>query len=357
MRWGRTGRPLRVLFFDPSAQLRSLEDLRVKGRGGMVSSLVKVPDGLRALGHHTCVCASIELPGDSHGGTPWVNASAWPDLCRERWDVLVFNRGMGEDGGADLQARHRVLWVHDLVHSGWMPEPQRARGLASVVFMSRYARRSWRTYYPALPRGVIIPNGVDLELFKPVDKDPRLVINANAPNRGLRQLAQLAILLRQRVPDVRVVYFGNMREQHPADRGDYEAAYAAARESGIEMMGCVPQSVLAEWMARSSLMLIPNSYPEICSNVTLQALASGIPIVTTDAGSATEWIRDGWNGAISQHRAEDGWVCWMELLRASVRILEDAKWRQRLASNARRTPRLYSWSEIARQWDRMLHSL
>jgi len=323
----------------------------------MVSSLVHVPDGLRELGHDTWVCAGIEVQGRSPGGTPWVNAGAWEELVSEPWDVVVLNRGMGPDGLPDLRARHTVLWVHDMVHAGWVPEPKRARGLASVVYMSRYARATWRTYYRDLPCGVIIPNGVDRSRFHPQDKDPRLIVNANAPNRGLKQLAHLALLIRERVPDARVLYFGNMRVQHPADQEDYTPAYQAATEAGVEMMGCVPQAELAQWMGRAALTLIPNNYPEICSNVTLQALACGTPVVTTPIGSASEWVLDGWNGSLSTFTAEDGWVCWMELLRSTVRLLEDDRWRQRLSLNAQRTPRVYAWSEIAKQWDRMLRSL
>lgn len=350
---------MKILFIDFTTGLSSLSDLATKGRGGMVSSLIAVPDELARLGHDVAVLSDMKKAEISGHGVLWKGGEdGYNAACGVKWDVVVYNRGMA-DGFPEIQTRRRILWTHDSVHGGFIPDPRLAERLDAVVFMSNYAERIWRLYYKNLPREYMIPNGVDPKRFyyNGEQRYEAYILYAAAPNRGLRLFANVASILKEKYGDaIRLRAYSNMRTQHPTDKDNYDDAYEAARNAGVELMDCVPQAEIAKEMRKATCMAIPNNYPEICSNVTLQSLASGLPFVSTGyIGSVNEWVKDRENGLLTTTTPNDGMVYLMEFSRCIVRLLElKKKQMDQMRSRAVSTPGIYSWEQIGLMWVRML---
>lgn len=358
--WTRRTR-LRILFFDISTALTTVRDLETTGRGGMVASLFKVSDYLAGRGHDVTVLGGIETPGTTASGVRWFNRETFP--WDERFDVLVMNRGTS-DGLPRISARRRVLWTHDLPHNGMIPEPKTIKAFSATVFMSRYAEDIWRCFFRDIGRSFLIPNGVDRGMFYPREKDPNYLIFASAPNRGLKRLPFIFDATTTRLPN-RPLYlraFSNMVALHPHEERNEEQdgfalVYKDVADSSVDLRMPVPQHELAEELGRAGLMVMPTDYPEICSNVILQALASGTPVVTTGGiGSAGEWIRDGRNGRLTRHMPVDYMIHTVEMVRAIVETLEDERVHRRLIRGAVGT-RVMTWDEVGAEWERMLRGL
>src|SRR3990167_10438182 len=147
----------------------------------MVSSLFKISDYLSSVGHQVFVLSDIQSAGKTRAGMIWTHE------YYGQYDYLICNRGT-HDGYPDIKARRRILWTHDLPHNGFIPEPKTIKAFAATVFMSQYAERIWRAFYPTIGRSFMIPNGVDKTLFFPRPKLPGFLIFASAPNRGLKKL-------------------------------------------------------------------------------------------------------------------------------------------------------------------------
>jgi glycosyltransferase involved in cell wall biosynthesis len=280
---------------------------------------------------------------------------AWVELPEGRYDALVLNRGLGR-GYADINARARVLWTHDLPHPGFCLESRYPGMLAGVVYMSRYARALWRTAWPEMPYGRIIPNGVDLDLFRPREKDPDLLVYASAPNRGLKRLPFLLDAGRARVrPSLRLEAYSRLSILHPAEGEDpYEIDYAAVDASSVDLRDPVPQIELADVLGRAALMLLPSEYPEICSNIVLQSLASGTPVVTTGGlGSTPEWVRHRRTGWLTRWAARDYMIYTLELVRGLEWCLSDPRRLARLQRMAAQTP-VWTWEQVGEAWRRYL---
>jgi hypothetical protein len=142
---------VRICFLDRSTKLDTVHDLETRPRGGMVSSLFKVSDYLSQRGHDVWVLGDVKQGGITSHGTKWINWYWWHEA---ECDVLVCNRGIN---GFDIQAKHRVLWTHDLPHAGFYPEPKNAKAFSATVFMSKYAERIWRYYYKDIGRSFSNP--------------------------------------------------------------------------------------------------------------------------------------------------------------------------------------------------------
>jgi len=337
-----------LLFIDRSTRLRTVSDLRTQARGGMVSSLFEVTDHLSRRGHDVTVLSDIAHEGVTKAGSKWLHEAFG------HYDVLVCNRGIG-DGYDIIDAQARVLWTHDLPHNGFIPEPERIRAFACTVFMSRYAERVWRAFYKDIGRSVRIPNGVR-PIFYPREKDHDTLVYASAPNRGLDKLPLILDAIRSRVGrPIRLRAFSNLAALHPNEIGKGDGFdYKSIRDSNVELSDPVPQADLAGILGQAGLMILPSGYPEICSNIVLQSLASGTPIITTGGlGATPEWVRHGRNGMLTEFQPHDYMIHLVEIVRNAVTVLENRRLHDKLIRGAART-RVFSWSEIGNQWERML---
>jgi len=337
---------MRLIFIDRSTRLQTVGDLGKKARGGMIASLFHVTDYLSTIGHDVTVLSDIASTGCTAAGTKWTH-EAWG-----KYDCLVTNRGTGS-GYPEINADHRILWTHDLPHNGFIPDPRVMGAFDCTVFMSRYAERVWRSFYKSIRKSVYIPNGVDKKAFYPRAKQGWLIY-ASAPNRGLDRLPLILDALRARTyPDLTLRAYSNLAKLHPGE-GEDRFDYKSIEQSNVTLCDPVPQETLANVLGQAELMILPSGYPEICSNIVLQALVSGTPVITTgNMGATCEWVKHGKNGMLTEFGPWDYMIHTVEMVRNAERVLNDTKLHQKLIRGALRT-RVFSWNEIGAKWAKML---
>lgn len=347
---------MKIVFVDLTTQLNSFRDLETKGRGGMVTSLFTLPNALSQIGHDVYVLSDAKDRGTTNFGVKWVNESDMPHLMRINFDFVVLNRQTYGDCFDELKTKHRILWVHDMVHGGWIAKPERARSLSAVVFMSRYSQETWNSYYRNLPKKqAIIPNGVDKGLFYPQPKDLDQIIYFSAPNRGLEHLPIILETAQAATgKNLKLIAFSNMKKLHPQEKDKFENVYQMVQSRGVDLRNPVPQYDLAVQVRRSGLMVKPSDFAETCSNTTIQSLAAGTPIVTGPTGADREWVKTGYNGITTKHSLQDGPLFIMEICRGVVEIIRNEKFHKKLIKNAPKTKGLYTWEKIGECWSRFL---
>lgn len=350
---------MKILFLDLSTRLESFADLKTRARGGMISSLVRVPDELAKRGHEVFVLSDVKDDGKTAAGTIWCAKDGGCWLKGYDWDFLVLNRGVSE-GYSGLNAKHRILWTHDLPHNGFIPEPKIMNVFSGVVVMSDYANRIWRSFYKTIKDTFYIPNGVDKEVFYPREKDLSYMIFGSAPNRGLKRLELIydAVKTRIKTP-VKMKAFSNVKIMHPneAEFNDYAADYERIDKTGIEMCDPLPQHEYADEIGKAGLMILPTDYPEICSNNILQSLASGTPVITTgNLGSAGEWIKHKQSGMLTDFHVHDYMIHTVEMVRNTVEVLENERLHKKMIKKAQKT-NILTWEQVGERWENMFRRL
>lgn len=158
---------------------------------------------------------------------------------------------------------------------------------------------------------VRLPRAVDTALFTPIRRDAALraqwglvddalaVIHvgriAAEKNLGLavRAFRQLQAIR----PDARFIWVGDgpLRAKLARDNPDFV------------FCGVQRDEALARSLASGDLFLFP-SQSETFGNVTLESLASGVPIVAFDYGAAREYLRDGIYGAAIEIGDDAGFI-------------------------------------------------
>ncbi|MBD3367957.1 MAG: glycosyltransferase [Candidatus Eisenbacteria bacterium] len=188
----------------------------------------------------------------------------------------------------------------------------------------------------------VVQWGVDLDRFRPdapTDVRDRLGIPSGAPvvisTRSFTQRYYNIELIVRTIPKV--------LDLHPETRfiiagneGDDTELQDLADELGVRQqttfVGRIPHDELPAWLAASDIFLTVPSVDATAVSL-LEAMAAGVPVVTSDLESAMEWVVDGESGlAVPPENAE-------ALLAAIVRLIESSDLRVRLGARASETVR------------------
>lgn len=346
MGWFKKKGPRRVAFLDGSENAILGPGNLTGPLNGRLTCVTNIAHRLAARGHEVEIIG--RHPRFYHRGCLWTHEA------HGRYDALVFLRGYGQ-GQPAVEAAKRFLWVRDLPHSGFCKEPEKLKGV-HVVALSNYGAGIWQTFYKEIRKVTVIPNGVDTDIFHPGTerRNPKWFIYASNPNRGLDRLPLIFETIRARDPQVRLWAFSDRSTLHPGEEGDYAEAYDRCRQSGIDLCAPVPARELAGWFRRCGAMVLPTDYPEICSNTVLQALACGLPIITTgNLGATPEWVRDDFNGLLTKYQKHDYQVFDLEIARHMATVTGGGEKWKRLCDGAAKTP-VWSWDRVADAWEGLL---
>ena len=209
-----------------------------------------------------------------------------------------------------LLARTRAGWKTWLVkmspRHGWLLWLERRqltdRRVHRLQLVSEASRRELLTHYPSsADRLEVIHNGVDTQRFHPknrplfftevraqvhlVPEDTvMLLVASDWERKGLDTALKVLAQLRD-VPDLKLLVAGEDRR--------FDEFADLARQLGVveqvHFAGAVER--MERVYAGADLLLLPTRYDPF-ANVTLEALASEIPVVTTSTNGAAEVLRD-----------------------------------------------------------------
>jgi glycosyltransferase involved in cell wall biosynthesis len=164
------------------------------------------------------------------------------------------------------------------------------------VFAAQYKLRAARCYR--------VPALVDTDLFRPVNTPDRACTTPEAAIRlacvarlekpkGIQTVIRAVALMAKRGRAVTLAVIGD-----GGYRGELEAMAQRLELGGaIQFRGYLGRCEIASEL-RQSDVFVTASEQEGFSIALLEALASGVPVVTTDVGAAREVVRDGETGFV-----------------------------------------------------------
>ena len=175
---------------------------------------------------------------------------------------------------------------------------------AHVILLSPRLYPDMQKYLPS-DRVSFCPNGITVSVIPSVAKEssirnvPRLLFLSNLiRTKGIPELLEACKILNDKGLDFACDLIGKETE-------DYSAASLAAeiQEKGLldRVYYLGPMYGADKWTALSQadVFVFPSRYPAECFPlVLLEAMAAGLPIVTTDEGAIPDIVRDGENGFI-----------------------------------------------------------
>ena len=334
-----------------------LIDRWVPARGGAERALAALAAHLERRGHCVLAVACEHAPG-APGEPLRVPARGWSRAARARHLARALPDAAQAAGcevtvGVRQLERVDLYWPHDGAHAASLAARREALGREAdaaprgrhalfvalerrllepggarlVACVSELVRAELTRLYPAASaRLALVPNGVDLERFQPgrrasdgaalrarlgiEPREPLLVFaGADARRKGLDEL--LAALAGLRESRWTLLCAG---VRHPATWARL-AARRGLDAGRVRLVGALDAGAL--WAA-ADLCALP-TWRDTCGLVVLEALASGVPVVTTSRAGAAEALADPRAGTVLQRPGD------VAALRASL-----AGWLERL---------------------------
>lgn len=216
------------------------------------------------------------------------------------------------------------------------------RGIA----VSEPARTFFNRYFPDFPLRVI-PNGIDVNVFKPGltpirhlrdDSVNILFVGRLEKRKGLGDLLRGYEFMKARVPRSRLIVVGD----GPL-RGKVESYISRHRLPDVVLAGYVPDSVKPRYYNSADIFCAPATGAESFGIVLLEALASGLPVVATEVPGYMSVLEPGRDSLTVRAKG------WAELGAALIILARDADLRRRMGAYGHDKARRYAWEEVASQ--------
>jgi len=223
------------------------------------------------------------------------------------------------------------------------------------------AQLTW-LYSADMSKVVVIPPGVDLERFRPIDSrtakeyvgipcgDKNIMFAGRIePLKGIDTLIQAMALIKQRYPAVIENTCVAIIGGDPwSDNPDAEMARLQAMRQELDIhdfvlfLGAKDQDVLPYYYAAAEMVVMPSHY-ESFGMVALEAMAMGRPVIASEVGGLAFLIQDGVNGYHVPTRDPEA------LAERIYELLSNHDCREQMGRAARANAERFDWTIIARR--------
>lgn len=268
---------------------------------------------------------------------------AWEFSTRHRWITL----GETIDQFQTMPHSWRVNLLRRVQH--WY-----TRAATRVVAPSHYSASLVTGWSVPADRVQVIYNALDPLPNLPSHEDARARLGLNGqvivtvarltPWKGIAGLIEAVGVLRQTLPDVKLVVVGDGPE-----RANLEAA-AAPFGGAVSLVGMQSPERVSFYLRAADVFALFSTY-EGLPHTVLEAMQVGVPVVVSDAGGNTEVVTEG----------ETGWVVKAgnvaALTTALREALQDKAKAMRQVQAARASLDRFSWTRLVQGYDAALRAL
>jgi glycosyltransferase involved in cell wall biosynthesis len=345
---------VKILFLSLSGLTFDVTTPEKEPLGGTESSFCYLSRELAKSGHDVTLCAKNTITGELCG------VKHIQEVVLSDYDILISNAPIKL---AEGKKPYYIFWNH-LAHFDNAIKSLLFRdvfdGIDCIVYVSQWQRNECEKWFGRAKRTEVIGNGLTPafeNMFSTTDelraaKENRAAYTST-PFRGLRMLPEIW----PNISDgcVLDVYSGMRVYQGPDD--GYKGIYDACRNTrGINYIGPVSQTELAQRMKKTAFLAYPCVFPETYCIAVLEAMASGCRIITSDLGALTETLK-GWGTCISLEGAYERFV--RSFIRAVNDEIEDARENRyvEVIFNGIQYANTCTWERRAEQWSELFDSV
>ena len=221
-----------------------------------------------------------------------------------------------------------------------------------IIAFSSHERDAMVNLYGADPRRILLaPCGVDLSLFRPLDRvSARGMLGLNGervflyvgrlePLKGVELLLRLPAFLEIGEKLRVMVVGGGPGEQEKIDRLRSQARTLNVDEV-FDFVGMVKQSDLPLYYSAADVCVVPSHY-ESFGLTALESMACGTPVVASRVGGLPNVVQHGRTGYLQSWRCPEAFANSLEIIVSSPSL------RESMGRAARRRAESMGWEHVA----------
>lgn len=325
--------------------------------GGTETAIIHIARHLARLGYPVKVFNRCEAPGIYDGVDYRPMAEVHDHLRNNGADVFIAVRYL-EPFSAEFGAKVKIFWSGDAPDEpqmDFLASEAIAPNIDKIFAVSRWqAEGLMRKYSIDGDKFFIAPNGVDTNCFSDLSglKERGRLVYTSTPFRGLDILLELFPAIKAQEPQSELWIYSGMSVYGMGSEKEkrlFGELYSKTRQPGVHLIGSLPQAQLHKELMRSYLFAYPNHFPETSCIAAIEAMAAGLPIVTSKLGALPETVGDAGMLIEGQPGSEP---YKSRFVSAVVEILQNnSLWVDLSQKGRKRAFANYDWSLIAESWD------
>lgn len=271
--------------------------------------------------------------------------------------------------GEDIQVYPEIGYGYRLKKSAEKIMRENYKKFDALIAASEPMKKDFLSLGVPKEKIEIIPNGISCAQFNSsgnrakirkelgIDDGQKLLLTVgrNHPKKGSDQIVPIAKILSQKNINFKWLLIGRNCDGIKKDAEKeglgrnfiIREARAAISPSGeLE----VPSGELVGYYKAADIFVFP-TYIELFAKVVIEAMAAGLPIVTTDAPGVGEMIQQGVTGLKSKIKDAGG------MAESIIRICSDKILEKRLAENAFLASKNYDWNSVVGRYTELYKRL
>jgi glycosyltransferase involved in cell wall biosynthesis len=229
-------------------------------------------------------------------------------------------------------------------HSFLNMQKRVVKQLHNIVTVSDCSRQDIAADFGIQPAGIsLVHNGIDTDEFRPmpeISRRPRALMataSADAPLKGLRYLLRAYASLLDKYPDLELLL---VSKPQPGGKTEKLVKYLGI-EDRVKFVSGISTEQMVRYYAEATIAVVPSVY-EGFGLPAGEAMACGVPVVSTDGGALPEVVGDA--GIIVPAKSVEA------LASAIDELLEDPAQRAELGAKGRaRILEQFCWQVCAGQ--------
>lgn len=345
--------------------------------GGIERVELSELEHLRRLGHRASLyvgnlvgrAEGVKLLGNFSGSR---RSRKGPYYYQLALDMLYYLQFAAREARADIHHGHYTpmlpffsgrkaivhfhgMGIHELI--GYSRFKERYHS-GRYVFCSRFVQGQFEGLYPEVPKDHlhVVHNGIASDIFKPSGKRGKrarkniIVYGGWIPIKGMLEAVQAGVLMNRMGCDFHL-YVGGSADSHYSDFGwcdpreyDRMVRDAAKGNDNITFIGPIEYARLPDVLRDMDIGLMPSTYEDPFPLVTLEMLASGLPVVAFGNGGVLEQIDEGRTGFLVAGNSVEGMAQKAALLVRDDGLLEEMSGNARTAVMER-----FTWERHCRE--------
>ena len=230
------------------------------------------------------------------------------------------------------------------------------RNAAKVIALTEHMRRAVRKQYNR--DALVIPNGVDVTKFAGLSREATrtelkikeseqvvIFVGSLIPVKGMKYLVEAMNIIKQECLKARLLVVGDGEERQNLE----ELTNKLNLVECVTFVGRVVNERVPEYLVVSDLFVLP-SLSEGFPLVVLEAMAAGLPIITTNVRGLPEIVKDGENGFVVEPQNP------RQLVEKISLLLSNNELRQKISANNIIKAKQHSWEAVVEKLEEVYFS-
>lgn len=332
---------MKIILYENGGRLKyNPNTAKNKGIGSLQSSLIELSREFAKRGHDVTCFVRCNTP-DLYDGVKYYDVSSYE---MEPVDLFI---GF-ESFPKEVTASKVVNWVHRSTAAEAYPDVDKI--ILASAWQKNYLVKEGLSE-ELIEKVVVIPSGVNLELFSQPDIEKRefSIVHTAFPTKGMVYLKDIFPRIRERIPKAELHVYSGGGLWGWEDK-QFRKMYNDMIKARILFHGQLGRENLARQLNMFKVFLYPCTFEETFCLTILEAMAAGCVPITTSIADLPNIVENGKTGYIVEGNPKD--YMWQHHAADMVQeLLTNSKKFITMSDAARVFASQFTWEKTAKEFE------